>query len=245
MSKAGPVARGLRRIVPRKVRRGLGKRMLPPLAPGILRGLEASWDTTLLHAERHEAVVAEPGRLFVLWHGRMLLPLISEARRSRAEGKEHDLSVLVSPSDDGSIVVPILRRFGVRVIRGSTSRGGARALREMLVELKRGGTICLTPDGPRGPRHSTNQGAAWLAKATGYPILPLGCVADSVWRLDSWDDFVIPRPRTKVVISYGEPLRVPRNASEEELDQVTATMAAAMMDAEREGFAHLGREPDW
>lgn len=245
MSQAGPIARGIRRVVPRKWRRGVGKRMLPALAPSLLRRLEASWKTTYLHEERQREVIGEHGRLFVLWHGRMLLPLVQEAERAHAKGLEHDLSVLVSPSDDGSIVVPILRRFGVRVIRGSTSRGGARALRQMLTELRRGGTIVLTPDGPRGPRHSTNTGAAWLSKATGFPILPLGCVTDSAWRLDSWDDFVIPRPRARVVISYGDILRVDRNADDEELERVTATMADSLMNAEREGFAHLGLEPDW
>lgn len=245
MGRAGPFARGLRRVLPKKLRRRVGQALLPPLAPGLLRALDASWRTTRLHAERHAKVIAEPGRLFVLWHGRMLLPLIEEARRARAKGHEHDLSVLVSPSDDGSIVVPILERFGVRVIRGSTSRGGARALREMLSELKRGGTICLTPDGPRGPRHSTNEGAAWLAKATGFPILPLGCVADPVWRLDTWDDFVIPRPRARVVISYGDTLCVPRDADEAQQAAVTSQMAESLHAAEREGFKLLGREPDW
>jgi hypothetical protein len=139
----------------------------------------------------------------------------------------------------------LLPRFGMDVIRGSSSRTGARSLREMLRSLRVGGTVVVTPDGPRGPRHSGSAGVVWLARATGYPILPCGFVAEPAWRMNSWDAFTIPKWRARVAISYGEPLYVPRHAEEGELKQLCVEMQRRMMAAEARGFAHLGVTPDW
>src|SRR6185295_10056267 len=96
--------------------------------------------------KRFDDACTLPDFIACCWHGRMLPAIALHAHRG--------LTVLVSPSDDGDLVVPILRRRGYRVIRGSTNRQGARALQEMLAQLSEGGGLVLTPDGPRGPRHS-------------------------------------------------------------------------------------------
>src|SRR6185436_8641392 len=116
-----------------------------------------------------------PGCMVAIWHGRMLLG-VECARRSA-------WSVLVSPSGDGDISERMLQTFGYRVVRGSSSRGGARALREMLELLNGGSVIVLTPDGPRGPRHGMNPGLAWMSRATGFPVVPVGMVSNRAWHL--------------------------------------------------------------
>ena len=130
------------------------------------------------------------GSLFALWHGRMLVGIPSQTQLR--------MSVLVSPSRDGSIMDPILNSFSYSDrFAGSTSRGGARALRELLNRLRAGGRIVITPDGPRGPMHSMNEGLAWMARATGFPVLPVGLACDRHWSMSSWDRFTIPKWRAK------------------------------------------------
>jgi lysophospholipid acyltransferase (LPLAT)-like uncharacterized protein len=93
--------------------------------------------------------------------------------------------------------------------------------------------------------HSMNPGVAWMAKATGRPILPMGNCADRAWHLSSWDRFTIPKPRARVVFTYGAPIRVARDADEGELARVTELLRERMLAAERSGFERLGVQPDW
>jgi lysophospholipid acyltransferase (LPLAT)-like uncharacterized protein len=153
--------------------------------------------------------------------------------------------VLVSPSDDGSISTLLLEAFGFRVVRGSTSRGGARALRVMLELLQGGGVVVITPDGPRGPRHGVNSGLPWMARATGYPIQPIAFAVDRAWRLSSWDRFTIPKPFARVVIDWGELMHVPRETDPAELERVGEELRSRLMGAEARAFAQLGCEVDW
>jgi lysophospholipid acyltransferase (LPLAT)-like uncharacterized protein len=139
----------------------------------------------------------------------------------------------------------MLHALGHRVVRGSSSRGGARALRALLEVLDARGVVVITPDGPRGPMHSVNPGLAWMAKATGRPILPLGSAVDRAWHLSSWDRFTIPKPGARVAYTFGEPIRVPREADEAQLQSVTALLRERTLEVECASFAHLGIEPDW
>ena len=158
---------------------------------------------------------------------------------------DKDLCVLVSPSGDGALVLPLLRRFGFRWVLGSSNKNPARAVREMLERLQAGGRIVITPDGPRGPRHAANPGPAWMARETGFPILPCGCVTDRAWHLNSWDNFTIPRWGARVAVVYGEPLYVAREGGDEAIERATQEMKRRMLAAEERGFAHLGAGSDW
>jgi len=216
------------------------------LGPGFVRALSKTWKTEVLGREHlGEAANADPrarhgtdaGCMIAIWHGRMLVGV--------EYGRKSDWSVLVSPSADGEISERMLRAFGFRVVRGSSSRGGARALREMLAELNSGNVVVLTPDGPRGPRHSMNPGLAWMSRATGFPIVPLGMVSNRAWHLSSWDAFTIPKPFARVAFVYGEPVQVPREASEAELEAATELIRARIFECERRGLAHVGAPEDW
>ena len=143
--------------------------------------------------------------VFVLWHGEMLPCLW----RHRREG----IVVLVSTHADGEIITRIVERLGFRTVRGSTSRGGARAMLELARELEAGRDIAVTPDGPRGPRHSFAPGALVVAQRTGTSLICGRARASRAWRLGSWDGFVIPKPFARIVIRYSKPQHVERAAA--------------------------------
>lgn len=223
----------------RMTRRAIGSAISAFLSAPLLHALSSSWRYEVLD-EHHYTTHADAGFLAAQWHGRMLLAL--------ARYKHRGWRVLVSQSDDGAIIVRVLHHFGYGVVRGSRGRkgkGGARALREMRQLLDEGGVIIITPDGPRGPRHSISPGLAWLARETGHAILPVGMVADRAWKLKNWDRFTIPKLRARVVLSLGEPVRVAPDADDAELARATALVRERMIAAEERAFRHLGLEPDW
>ena len=216
----------------RVARRTVGGWALRGLGPWTLRRLARSWQVAELGQPPGEG-----GALICLWHGRMLCGLEHYGRRG--------WSVLVSPSDDGDLSEHVLESAGYGVVRGSTSRGGARALRELLALLEGGNKVILTPDGPRGPRHAMNAGVAWMARATGFPVHPLGLACDRAWRFSSWDAFTLPRPRARVAFVWGPELRIPRAAGEDDVRAATATLRERLLSAERAAHEHLAVEPDW
>lgn len=221
----------------RKLRRRFGALLMPFVAPTVLRALARSWKVEQLDVEHHDEVVQCHGGLATLWHGRMLLAL--PAHRNKG------YKVLVSPSDDGSLASTLLTRFGYGTIRGSSNKNPARAIREMLDELNAGGMIVITPDGPRGPRHSVNPGPAWMSRETGYPVLPCGMVCDRAWHMKSWDRFTIPKWGARIALVFGEPVRVAPDSGDEAIAEATEEIRRRMVDAEDRGLAHLGVERDW
>ena len=135
--------------------------------------------------------------VLTLWHGQML-PILWAHRQPTG--------VMISEHKDGEIIARIVGRFGFFGVRGSSSRGGTRALLEAVQVLKRGADMAITPDGPRGPRHSFAAGALVLAHRAGVPVVSLVAHVDRKWQLRSWDGFEIPKPFARVTIEYGEPV---------------------------------------
>ena len=228
------------------MRRRVGGALMRMVGPGFVRLLAKTWKTEVLGLEHLGAAGDAPskttadssqGRMIALWHGRMLVGV--------AYGRERNWAVLVSPSADGDISERMLQAYGYRVIRGSSSRGGARALRTMLAELEQGSVVILTPDGPRGPRHAMNPGLAWMSRATGFPVVPMGLVTNRAWRLSSWDAFTIPKPFARVALVFGEPVLVPRKASAAELEAATELIRTRMFECERRGLMQVGAKEDW
>ncbi|HIG12174.1 MAG TPA: DUF374 domain-containing protein [Planctomycetes bacterium] len=222
----------------RHARRRAGLVATHLMGPLVVRLLSKTWTTKVLGAEHLGAARGEGGGHFMsVWHGRMVLGM------THHEGSGYE--VLVSPSADGDISENILKRFGYGVIRGSSSRSGARALRAMMASLEGGTVLVITPDGPRGPRHSTNPGLAWMARATGYAIVPCGFVCDRAWRAASWDRFCVPKIGARLRVVYGEPVYVPREAQPEDLKAATELIRDRMLAAEQAGFDDMGTENDW
>lgn len=153
------------------------------------------------------------GVIYAFWHGRMLIPLFTHRRRR--------IGILISQHRDGEIISRVTRILGYDPVRGSTTRGGARALREMVRKAGRDRCLAVTPDGPRGPGFVFQSGAVKLAQLTGLPIQPVGIGVERKKVLSSWDSFIVPIPFSRCVYVFGEPIRVDRR------DDVSAVAAVA------------------
>jgi lysophospholipid acyltransferase (LPLAT)-like uncharacterized protein len=169
------------------------------------------------HRERFDTLIdqGEPV-LFALWHGR-LLPLTYFHRH-------RGFAAMVSRSKDGEYISRIVEKWGFEVVRGSTSRGGLTALRDVSRQIRAGNSVAITPDGPRGPRQRLQPGVILAAKLTGAPILPVVAGCNRAWWPGSWDRFCIPKPFAEVVVLYGEPRYVPRDADDAELARHAAAL---------------------
>jgi hypothetical protein len=190
----------------------------------LLRALAITWRIRVINGDVPRAFDGR-GEAFihVLWHGQ-LLPLMWTHRN-------RDISVIISEHSDGEILARVMHSLGCRTVRGSTSRGAARALLGACRELEAGFDLAITPDGPRGPAHSVAPGAVIIAQRTGAAMIPVAASTDRAWHLRSWDRFVIPKPFARVTVAYGDPMRVaadtPRDATRE-IDAVRAGIDRAV-----------------
>lgn len=234
---AMPRRKPWREMSVRERRRALVLPLIGTLGVLLVRLLSATWRIRLEHPERFPLEAGGGGRLVAMWHGRLLVGVVPHRGRG--------IAVLVSPSGDGELMHRLLPRFGYSTIRGSSNKQASRALREMLRELRAARTVVITPDGPRGPRHGMNLGLGWMSRATGYPIVTIGYAAERAWRLRSWDNFLIPKPFSRVRIHYGEPIRAEEDADEASLEAVTERVRERLLQLEREAHAALGVPVDW
>jgi lysophospholipid acyltransferase (LPLAT)-like uncharacterized protein len=160
----------------------------------------------------HLAQVTASGRqpILALWHGR-ILPATLYFR-------DRGVVAITSQNFDGEWIARIMRRFGYLQARGSTSRGGKRALLQLRRDMAEGRAAAFTVDGPRGPAYRVQPGAVWLAKVTGNPVVPFHIESDPSWTVGSWDRTQVPRPWSRVAIAIGEPLEVPVDAGEDAIE---------------------------
>jgi lysophospholipid acyltransferase (LPLAT)-like uncharacterized protein len=199
----------------------------------VLRVLAATWRIQV-HGRvpaRERASRGEPAVILSLWHGQML-PILLAHRGEPA-------TVLVSEHRDGEIIAQILQTFGFSAARGSTSRGGSRALLALVKLVRDGHDIAITPDGPRGPSRRMAPGVLLIAFRTGSAIVPLVAHAERVWRLRSWDAFEIPKPFARVTVLYGTPRTVSAESAREVAD-LLPEYEAMMRDAQEECVALHG-----
>jgi len=193
----------------------IGRRLL---ARAIYTFLWVIEHTMRYRREYHPAVIENQNRpvIFCIWHNRLALALPMHGNYSERVGQDRQLAAMVSASRDGGMLARILELFGTQPVRGSSSRRGRQALLELTRWSERGYDLAITPDGPRGPRYVVQPGIVALAQITGRPIVPGGLRI--YWKacLKSWDRFQVPLPFSRVDMSFGEPLTVPRNASEED-----------------------------
>jgi len=151
------------------------------------------------------------------WHSRVLLPSYLFQRQKAG--------VLVSQSDDGEIISRILKHQGYETIRGSSTRGGLRALSRLIRYAgNEKNPLVITPDGPQGPRFRAQPGIITLARRTGYPIIPIAYSARRIKVFASWDRFILPLPFTTCRIGFGRPVRVPPDADKKEVKRCLARL---------------------
>lgn len=176
-----------------------------PLVGAAARGLSKTWRWRLVEGEGGTRPVRPPlpldGAVYALWHEHLLPLVMAHVGRGAV--------ALVSEHRDGEILTRVLDGLGMVAARGSSTRGGATGLREMVRAGRRGRPLAFTPDGPRGPARRCKPGVVRAAAETGLPVIPLGAAASRFRRLTSWDRFLVPWPLARVYVSRGQPLEVP------------------------------------
>jgi len=199
----------------------------------VLRALGSTWKWKVSGAEHVEAIHARglyPIHSF--WHGRILPATLYFQRRG--------IVVITSENYDGEWIARIITKFGYGTARGSTSRGGPKALLQLVRDVKSRG-VAFTLDGPRGPAEVAQPGAVWLAKATGNPLMPFHAEAASSWTMKSWDRTQIPKPFTTVAMAIAEPLYVSRDADEAALEESRKRLEQSLADCRQRCADLLGR----
>jgi lysophospholipid acyltransferase (LPLAT)-like uncharacterized protein len=173
--------------------------------------------------------------IFALWHNRLALCMKVYGSFVRPLHPHDHLAALISASKDGALLAAILQHFGAQPVRGSSSRRGTRALLELTSWAERGYDLAVTPDGPRGPCYVVQEGVMVLAQVTGLPIIPYSCRLGWKLRMKSWDRFEIPLPFSHCDMTFGEPIRVPRGATDAERAQLREHLEGVLLAGTRGG----------
>ena len=158
--------------------------------------------------------------LYCIWHDQIVMTLFT--------GRPQDVSGLVSRHQDGGYVADVMQALSIRPVRGSTKRGGAQAMRE-LIDAAGDLHVVITPDGPRGPRHLPKSGIVFLASHSGRGIVPVALSCDRCWTIQgNWTDMMIPKPFARIIAHGGAPIFVPPNLMRDQLDHYLAKVQAEM-----------------
>ena len=181
--------------------------LLPPVGAALLWGIAATMRLETRGHEETDVFYRNGGHIILaFWHAQQLL-IPAGYRGTGAH-------VLISQHGDGEIIARIIARFGHEAVRGSSTRGGAGALRTLIKLGRAGKDLVVTPDGPRGPRHVAKLGVVQLAKTTGLPIVPLAFACSKKQLFSSWDRFMVPYPFSRGLFLYGKPMFVPREGND-------------------------------
>jgi lysophospholipid acyltransferase (LPLAT)-like uncharacterized protein len=200
-----------------KFRKPWQHRWIGRLGAVVLRLLGATWRRRLIGVEDPEPAI------YIFLHGDILLAAHLHRDRHHA--------ILISTHRDGEIIAQVAQRLGFDVIRGSSTRGGTRAVLEILRNMS-GRRVAVTPDGPRGPRGKVEPGLIQLAAKAGWKIYPLGFAVSRAWRARSWDRFAIPWPFARIVCRLGEPLVPPREPDRETCARLAEQASRLLFEAE-------------
>jgi lysophospholipid acyltransferase (LPLAT)-like uncharacterized protein len=211
-------------VVPQSLpwRRRLGAFLAAALLRLFLNTWKVRWHDSGSHPETKGHVI------FCVWHNRLAATLASYNDFAHSRWPDHGLAAMISASRDGGVLASVVERFGIQPIRGSTSRRGPQALLEATTWMERGYSIVITPDGPRGPVYQIQEGIIHLAQLTGRPIIPVSNFTRWKIRLRSWDRFQIPLPFARCQAYHGEPIWVPRDATEAQREELRVKLETAM-----------------
>ena len=187
------------------------------------------WARTLRYEiDDRAGVIGKPvneNYIGALWHNRLLIfPFVLRRFFSNRGG-----AALISASRDGELLANAIKRFDFDVVRGSSSRLGARAILQLTDVLASGRDVVITPDGPRGPAYELGPGIIFLAQKSGAPVVPVNMEYSSYWRLKSWDRFILPRPFSKVRVIIGQSHHVRSTSTPEEFETERLRLQGVMM----------------
>jgi lysophospholipid acyltransferase (LPLAT)-like uncharacterized protein len=206
--------------------------LISTLGVPIIEGLGGTYTWRTVGRQTLDEVARE-GRqpIFAFWHGRILAATLYF--------RDRGIVVITSENFDGEWIARIIRRFGYDTARGSTSRGGVRALVQLRREMKAGRPVAFTVDGPRGPARVAQPGAVWLASATGQPVVPFHIESSSCWTVKSWDRHQVPKPGAHLAVAIGQPIDVPSGADEELIEAKRRELECALGELEQRARALL------
>ena len=207
-------------------RYSLMQRMKFSLVAVVVSSILRMIGVTLRHTMSFDANTIDPeltryhARIFPFWH-RCVLPATWLYRHQHP-------AVMTSLSLDGEFIARVIRRFGFIPVRGSSSRGGQRALLEMNKLLAEGNAVAFTIDGPRGPRYVAKKGPVLLARMSGAAITAFYVAVERAWVLKTWDALMIPKPFSRIYVRFAKKIFVPSDASDEVMETYHAEMQAAL-----------------
>jgi hypothetical protein len=194
-----------------------------------VRALSCTWRCRFVDTQRAFDQPQGP-MIFATWHNRLALSMIAWEKWVRRKTPSAGLVALISASHDGGILSRALRYFDVDAVRGSSSRRGPQALLELTSWTQRGYSVAITPDGPRGPCYTVQEGIIALAQVSSLPILPVSTRVRGKIRLRSWDRFQIPLPFALCEIRFGAMLSVPRDASDEHREEIRRELQRRLLE---------------
>jgi hypothetical protein len=210
--------------------------VVPRVVSALLWIVSRTWRCEVIAEEGVTPVLfgQKPGaEIYCFWH-QCVLPCTVYFRRSHAV-------ILISQSYDGELITRILRMFGFDAVRGSSSRGSREGLLGLARVLSSGRTAIFTADGPRGPIYQTKMGPIKLAQMTGAPIGCFHLEPERAWVMGSWDRFLVPKPFTRICVSWAQWTQVPTDLASEKFEHKRAELNAAIERARLRAYAYFGK----
>jgi len=203
------------------------------VVPLLLRLLAATWSFTVVNRKvLRDAILSGKPVVAATWH-EMVVPGVVFFRDRRS-------IIMVSRSVDGEMIARVNLRMGYRNIRGSSSRGGAQALQEMIREVREGAQAAIMVDGPKGPRYEPKMGCVIAARESGAPIVPVACRVRGSLRARNWDRTIVPLPCARLAVSFGEPIHVPPDAGPDECERLRLRVRDSLLCAGNAAEKALG-----
>ena len=213
--------------------------ILPPITTFLVRSLMVSCRVVKVKGKKigQEVLSRYRGAVIATWHQRM-------SYNSHQLRNLHP-TIMISRSRDGEYAGRIAACLGFKSVRGSSSRGGAMAIKELIQRIKMGEVGGMLADGPQGPARVAKQGAIILGRDAEVPVIPIMWGADRCWVFNSWDRYMIPKPFARVAVCYGEPILIPKSTPKKGLDEYRSLLEYRLNESARWCDEQFGTERPW
>ncbi len=211
-----------------KLPKFIRKNILPRLASLVVNVLMRTTRLKVVNREvqDHFLTNRDKAGIFCFWHGKIVLPYHTYRHKG--------IYILISQHRDGELISKMVECNGYKPVRGSSTRGGTRSVKEMLKIARKGNLIAITPDGPKGPKHHLKEGAIFLAQMTGAPLNTMGIGFSKFWEVHDWSGIQIPKPFARTVIYFGKEFCVPRKIEPEKFEQYRTEVEAELIRCNEE-----------
>ncbi len=209
-------------MIKRLTKTTIGKSILSPVIATVIKLLSLSIKWKILNEENKlKAFEDNEPIIVVFWHERI-------AVMSKIWPMEKPLAMLQSPHSDGQLIAKAINHLGFQTVWGSTNRNAVGGIIGLIKKTKKGISIGITPDGPRGPALECSKGPVAIAKISGLKIIPIAWSTSNFWRLNNWDKSLVPKPFSKGIWVWGEHIKVPKNCSKDEIEIYTQKLSKAL-----------------